>query len=647
MARHADEPYQPYRPPWLVPGLAGLFLGILASGVAGVFVTCGAYRFGHRRGRAAARERLHAMERAIAPAPAARAPAIAVDVADATSLDGATPGAAGSDQSWCFLPMETVRLTWPAEIVSGESGSPFIRIREGANRLAIPGGAVAEYAFRTEESGSYTVYVRCNVPDECGNSLYCSIDGSRRSVVGDSDTYGAWHWVRSFRRFRLGSGLHRLTLRSREDGARFDRVVITRGQLPAAALEKIAPTAAPTFTRLPVAADTLPAIGAVSCAAFPAKSVVIGAGHDNALSLYARANDGQPHTCDVQLRSERGRLHLRHTVELTADTPSRLVTWPLKLQPGDLYLVPLRVDVFVDGTRVYSREIRFCRPLAWAFLGPFDDPERKGLDLHLPPDDRVGELHRLPEIDGRRWMVVQDGSCYGELGEIDLNKVFGFANRPRHLGKKITRPMIAYAVTTISCPAYINHTGLAYGGDDALQVWQNGHKLLRVDSNLPLELSRQVVGTELFPGRNLFVFKIPQTESYWRFLFEVDKLMTGGDRDVISALPESIQGIGITYQPSRFGLLVRSIIDNGPADRDGRLKVGDVITAAAERDGEFTPMRGLREDQIASHISGDLGSVIRLKVLRPKAQAPGRPQIIELRRGKIHTWGPETPQRGS
>ena len=75
-------------------------------------------------------------------------------------------------------------------------------------------------------------------------------------------------------------------------------------------------------------------------------------------------------------------------------------------------------------------------------------------------------------------------------------------------------------------------------------------------------------------------------------------------------------GIGNTTQPKGEGLLVTSLVENGPAQRAG-LQVGDIILAI---DGPS--VSDLPYDEALNRIRGPKGVAVTLSVLRPGIDAP-------------------------
>jgi hypothetical protein len=281
---------------------------------------------------------------------------------------------------------------------------------------------------------------------------------------------------------------------------------------------------------MPRVSPTLPGIGSLEAGAFATGSIVVGAGHTNRVTVFTRLNGESPVSGRVVVRCPSGGVNETRPFELTPKKRSHVMTFNLNLRARGAYLMPLRVEVFVGDELVHSQRIDFIRPLEWAFLGPFPDPEGKGLDLELPPDADVKRLRERPAFEGHEWKVVRDGSCYDSFGLVDLNKVFGIDNVlwSRRSGPQPST--VAYAVTGISSRG-TRHDVFAFGGDDDVRLWVNGSLLLEARGGTPIELNRQVVGTALRRGVNIFAFKVVQRGFFWHVLMEPDNDFPYGRTD--------------------------------------------------------------------------------------------------------------------
>src|SRR5207253_5460276 len=67
---------------------------------------------------------------------------------------------------------------------------------------------------------------------------------------------------------------------------------------------------------------------------------------------------------------------------------------------------------------------------------------------------------------------------------------------------------------------------------------------------------------------------------------------------------------------------IESLVPGGPAQTDGRLKVGDRITALAQGSGEFSDVRDMRLDKVVDQIRGKKGSKVRLLVIPADSPDP-------------------------
>ena len=551
--------------------ILGALGALLLGAILGVPLLYAAYRTGRSRGVAAERERAFEKEIRIQdepfaivdgqrpaperPEPPPHARVVATEAEDdggkrtdhaKPAADETTPApgekAAPEVRTWIFGPAECARVVWPMEIVASDDDldRPHFRLRQGANRFAARGTGLAEFVFSLAKPASVGVYLRVRYSDECGNSIRCGIDGRRATNIGSVDVFNRWQWDRAYRRFRLGAGLHRLTLGACEDGVEFDRVVVTAdpsgpGPQGLAGLVDAETTPPPVFESMPRVSPTLPGIAALEAGASATGSIVAGEGQSNQLTVFAHLNGEGPANGRVVVRCSSSGIHETRPLALNSEKRSEIMTFDLNIRARGSYVMPLRVEVFRGTELVHSQRIDFIRPLEWAFLGPFPDPEGKGLDLELPPDTDIWRLRERPAFEGREWKVVRDGSCYDDFGLVDINKVFGLDNVPWSRRSGARPAMVAYAVTAIRSGGS-RHDVFAFGGDDDVKLWLNGSPLLEARGHTPIELNRQVVGTALRRGPNFFVFKVAQRGFYWQVLMEPDNGFPYGRTDNFTPL---------------------------------------------------------------------------------------------------------------
>jgi carboxyl-terminal processing protease len=78
----------------------------------------------------------------------------------------------------------------------------------------------------------------------------------------------------------------------------------------------------------------------------------------------------------------------------------------------------------------------------------------------------------------------------------------------------------------------------------------------------------------------------------------------------------SLDGIGAALRPEDGNTFIASIVKGGAADKDGRLEVGDQITAVAQETGDFVDIVEMKLSKVVRLIRGDRGSKVRLQVAK-------------------------------
>src|SRR5438876_4724117 len=97
----------------------------------------------------------------------------------------------------------------------------------------------------------------------------------------------------------------------------------------------------------------------------------------------------------------------------------------------------------------------------------------------------------------------------------------------------------------------------------------------------------------------------------------------------------SLVGIGAMLRTEDGYAKIESLVPGGPAQVDGRLKVGDRITAVGQGSAEFVDVREMRLDKVVEMIRGKKGTHVRLLVIPSDATDPSRRKNIELVRDEI------------
>src|SRR5213596_644255 len=97
----------------------------------------------------------------------------------------------------------------------------------------------------------------------------------------------------------------------------------------------------------------------------------------------------------------------------------------------------------------------------------------------------------------------------------------------------------------------------------------------------------------------------------------------------------SLVGIGAMLRSEDGYAKIESLVPGGPAQVDGRLKVGDRITAVAQGQSDYVDVREMRLDKVVEMIRGKKGTRVRLLVIPSDATDPSRRKNVELVRDEI------------
>jgi carboxyl-terminal processing protease len=97
----------------------------------------------------------------------------------------------------------------------------------------------------------------------------------------------------------------------------------------------------------------------------------------------------------------------------------------------------------------------------------------------------------------------------------------------------------------------------------------------------------------------------------------------------------SLVGIGAMLRTEDGYAKIESLVAGGPAQTDGRLKVGDRISAVAQGNAAFNDVRDMRLDKVVEQIRGKKGTKVRLLVIPADAPDPSKRKTIELVRDEI------------
>src|SRR2546425_1514324 len=97
----------------------------------------------------------------------------------------------------------------------------------------------------------------------------------------------------------------------------------------------------------------------------------------------------------------------------------------------------------------------------------------------------------------------------------------------------------------------------------------------------------------------------------------------------------SLVGIGAMLRTEDGYAKIESLVPGGPAQVDGRLKIGDRITAVGQGQGEFVDVRDMRLDKVVEMIRGKKGTKVRLLAIPANASDPSQRKSVDLVRDEI------------
>lgn len=97
----------------------------------------------------------------------------------------------------------------------------------------------------------------------------------------------------------------------------------------------------------------------------------------------------------------------------------------------------------------------------------------------------------------------------------------------------------------------------------------------------------------------------------------------------------SLVGIGAVLRSEDGYAQIMELVPGGPASKDGRLKVGDRVSAVGQGDKEFVDTVDMKLDKVVEMIRGKKDTTVRLQVLPVNATDPAERKVIDIKRDEI------------
>jgi carboxyl-terminal processing protease len=94
-------------------------------------------------------------------------------------------------------------------------------------------------------------------------------------------------------------------------------------------------------------------------------------------------------------------------------------------------------------------------------------------------------------------------------------------------------------------------------------------------------------------------------------------------------------GIGAVLTTEEGYAKIRELVPGGPADLNGKLKVGDRISAVAQGDSGFVETVDMKLDKVVEMIRGKEDTVVVLRVIPANATDPSARKVVEITRKKV------------
>jgi len=141
----------------------------------------------------------------------------------------------------------------------------------------------------------------------------------------------------------------------------------------------------------------------------------------------------------------------------------------------------------------------------WYFAGPFDNPDRAGIDVKYPPEK---------EVDLKATFVGKGGKKFGwqEYKGFELGKLLNI----KSIIPDDSNDAVVYFYYEFDA-AEAGRLPISLGADDTMSLWFNGTRLLHEDHERAAMADQFFAQLKLKPGKNQLLLKVCQYAGGWEF----------------------------------------------------------------------------------------------------------------------------------
>ena len=132
---------------------------------------------------------------------------------------------------WLEAECGTVGSLWNIETDNNASNGKYLTIKPGNNSLNNASGnasGLITYTFDISEGGSYNLFLRVICPDPNADSFWLKMNNGAFASWNNIGPSNTWQWFAYPNAYSLSAGTHTLIIGYREDGAKLDKIYLTK-----------------------------------------------------------------------------------------------------------------------------------------------------------------------------------------------------------------------------------------------------------------------------------------------------------------------------------------------------------------------------------------------------------------------------------